>query len=356
MAEEHRPRLKRHFSVVAHSPDVVELRHGTWNPVSFTLSDDGRTGALLRVIGRLNGTATAREIAATERVPEAQVEALLAELGRLGALEEGPHHALDYYLDYVIPNLAPYGQRRRAEAIPVVLLGDKDITGEIERVLAASAAAGDVRVERTDPALWDLVERGARTWWTDPLAFEEEAEAFAPLRERLAVVAGTMLNPLELRAFNRVSLHHRIPWIQASVDGPFLLVGPTFLPYRTACWDCMETRVEMNLREGAVYQSYKRALAEGRATGATGPLDAVLSAMLGSYAAFEALNFALTGSSFMTGKMLAVYLPTMEFTFNEVLRLPGCQACGPSPESDDRELYFELRALLDGPGHDGGAG
>jgi hypothetical protein len=41
----------------------------------------------------------------------------------------------------------------------------------------------------------------------------------------------------------------------------------------------------------------------------------------------------------------------MEFTFNEVLRLPGCPACGPAPERDDRELFFDVRALLNGAGN-----
>jgi bacteriocin biosynthesis cyclodehydratase domain-containing protein len=346
------PRLKRHYSVVAHGPDVVELRYGTWNPVSFTLSDDSGTGALLRLIGRLDGTASTDEIAASEGVPEAEVEALLDELGRLGVLEEGPQHALDYHLDHVIPNLAPYGQRRRDQATPVVLLGDATVTGEVARVLAASASAGDVSVESADDELRATLARGALEWPRDPLAFEEEAEAFAVWRDRLVVVVGATLNPLELRAFNRVSLRHSIPWIHASADGPFLLVGPTFLPYRSACYECLETRVTMNLREGSVYQSYKRALAEGRATLSTLPLDAVLGAMLGSYAAFEALNFALTRTAFTVGKLLAIYLPTLEFTFNEVLRLPGCVACGPLAEGDDRELYFELRTLL---GADGSA-
>jgi bacteriocin biosynthesis cyclodehydratase domain-containing protein len=344
------PRLKRHYSVVAHGPDVVELRYGTWNPVSFTLSDDSGTGALLRLIGRLDGTASTDEIAADEGVPPAEVAALLDELDRLGVLEEGPRHALDYHLDHVIPNLAPYGLRRREGATPVVLLGDETVTGEVARVLAASASAGDVSVEPAGGELRTTLARGAREWPRDPLAFEEEAEAFAAWRDRIVVVAGATLNPLELRAFNRVSLRHAIPWIHASADGPFLLVGPTFLPHRSACYECLETRVTMNLREGSVYQSYKRALAEGRATASTQPLDAVLGAMLGSYAAFEALNFALTGTSFTVGKLLAIYLPTLEFTFNEVLRLPGCAGCGPLAEADDRELYFELRTLLDADG------
>ena len=352
MAGDRRLRLKRHYAVVAHSSDVIELRHGTWNAVSFTLSDDGGTGALLRLIKRLDGTASAEEIAQAEGVPEAEVDALVGELERLGVLEDGPQHALDYHLDHVVPNLAPYGQRRRESATPVVLLGDAAVTGEIERVLSASAAAGDLRVEAADAELREALARGARTWAADTLAIEEEAEPFSQWRDRLVVVAGATLNPLELRAFNRVSLRHRIKWIHASADGPFLLVGPTFLPHRSACYECLETRVTMNLREGAVYQSYKRALAEGRAAAATMPIDAVLAAMLGSYAAFEALNFALTGTSFTVGKLLAVYLPTLEFTFNEVLRLPGCAGCGPLAESDDRELYFEVRTLLG----DNGAG
>ena len=39
-------------------------------------------------------------------------------------------------------------------------------------------------------------------------------------------------------------------------------------------------------------------------------------------------------------------LPTMEFTFNEVLRLPGCSACGGLFEREDKELHFDLRALI----------
>jgi bacteriocin biosynthesis cyclodehydratase domain-containing protein len=270
-------------------------------------------------------------------------------------LEDGPQHALDYYLDHVVPNLSPYGERRRGPS-SVVILGDESVTGEIERALVSSVAASDLDVVAVDASTRRRLAHGASVWNSDPLAFEEDASAFAGWRGSLVIVAGSTLSPPELHAFNRVSLHHRIPWILAAADGPFLLVGPTFIPWRSACYDCLETRVGMNLREGASYQRYKLALAEGRAARATAPIDGVLASMLGSYAAFEALNFALTGASFTIGKMLAVYLPTLEFTFNEVLRLPGCPACGPSPENDDRELYFELRTLLGGSSNENGTG
>ena len=61
-----RLRLKRHYSIVAHSDDVVELRHGTWNPLSFTLRDDSGTGVLRGVLGRLDGSHSLGEIADVE--------------------------------------------------------------------------------------------------------------------------------------------------------------------------------------------------------------------------------------------------------------------------------------------------
>jgi bacteriocin biosynthesis cyclodehydratase domain-containing protein len=341
-------RLKRHFSVVPHSPDVVELRHGTWNAVSFTLSDDGGAGRLARIVKRLDGRLSTDEIAAAEEVPESDVEALVEQLTSLGVLEDGPQHALDYYLDHVVPNLSPYGERRRGPS-SLVILGDGALTNELKHALGSSVAANELEILEADAHARERLMRSAAVWDSDPLTFEEEAAAFAAWRNSLVVIAGSTLSPPELHAFNRVSLHHRIPWILAAADGPFLLVGPTFIPWRSACYDCLETRVGMNLREGASYQKYKVALAEGRATSATDSIDGVLAAMLASYAAFEALNFALTGASFTIGKMLAIYLPTLEFTFNEVLRLPGCPACAPSPENDDRELYFELRAVLGEP-------
>ena len=45
------PRIRRHFSVIGHSDDVVEVRHGVWNPVSHTLRDDSGSGSLFRIVG-----------------------------------------------------------------------------------------------------------------------------------------------------------------------------------------------------------------------------------------------------------------------------------------------------------------
>lgn len=347
MSDDIHLRLKRHYSILAHSTNVVELRHGAWNALSFTLADEQESGKLLGVLSRLDGKSSIGEIATAEQMPKTDVEALVDQLSDLGLLETDAEHVLDYYVEHIIPNLLPYGREKDVPEASVVLFGERQVADEIARVLRSSAPQNEYEVVDGDDGLRNMLLRGATSWASDGLRFEEEAEAFASWRDRLVVFASSTPNPLELRAFNLVSLKHRIPWIHAAVDGPFILIGPTIVPWRSACYECLETRVLMNLREAASYVGYKRVLAEGRALRATKPLDAVLQAMLASLTAFEALNFLLTGASFTIGKLLAVYLPTMEFVFNEVLRLPGCSACAPSPEGDDTELYFELRTLLD---------
>jgi thiazole/oxazole-forming peptide maturase SagC family component len=157
-----------------------------------------------------------------------------------------------------------------------------------------------------------------------------------------------VINPILFQTLNRVCLELCIPWIHSAVDGPFLFIGPIFVPYRSACYECFEARVIMNLRENASYQRYKQAIVEGHIKFGRLPIEPVLSGLLASHTALETLNFVQTENSFTVNKVLAIYLPTMEFTFNEVLRVPGCTACSPSSERDDKELYFDVRALIKG--------
>lgn len=101
----------------------------------------------------------------------------------------------------------------------------------------------------------------------------------------------------------------------------------------------------MNLRESSSYLQYKNALVEGKVRVGTLPLEPALTGLLAAHAALEVLNYCLTGTTFTVQKVLAVYLPTMEISYNDVLRVASCPACCPVPERDDKELYFDARIL-----------
>ena len=340
-----KPRLKRHYSVVAHSPDTAELRSGVWRPVSITLTDEHGSGHLLRMLRRLDGEHSLDDIAAAEGVPRSSVEALVDRLAEANAIETQANSALEYYLEQISSELQFQERRPGLKLKRAVVIGDSIISHQIISILQSSGLRDEYAVESGDPGLRSLLLRSGASWTSDSLAFEEETRPFAEWQNGFAVFGVSSVNPLEARALNRISLRYRIPWMHAAVDGPCLLVGPTFIPFRSACFECLETRFLMNMREGASYQRYKYELAAGRVSGAALPLDALFGALLSSLAAYETANFMLTGTNFTAGKMLSLYLPTMEFAFHDVMRMPGCPACGPEPARDDEELYFDMRAL-----------
>lgn len=337
-------RIMRQYSVVAHDRNTVELRAGAWNPVSFTLTDEAGSGNLFRILTKLDGTSSSASIAQTLNVPRSDVEALIDHLDQIGVLEAGTSSALDYYLDNISPTLTREKSFRASR--PVLLLGDEALTDEFQRHLSGSLEGVVIRRPASHEPAMQVLARRDTSWFQHGLKLHEQLGAFADFRDHFLVYLSASVNPIELAILNRVALGLQIPWLTANIDGPFLFVGPTFVPPSSPCFQCLETRIMMNLRESDSYVRYKNALVEGEIALGRSPLESSLASLAASHAALDALNFLLTGSAFTVGKVLSVYLPTMEFSYNEVLRLPGCAACGPVVERDDKELYFDIRALM----------
>jgi thiazole/oxazole-forming peptide maturase SagC family component len=181
----------------------------------------------------------------------------------------------------------------------------------------------------------------------DGLSLTRLADEFEPWRRSFAVVADRIVEPLRLQALNRIAHEIRMPFIHGVLDGPFLFVGPTVLPGSSACWECFETRMTMNLRESASYLAYKNALSQGQVLRGDPPVLPALLGVLGSHLALETTNYVQTGSTFTVEKVLGICLPTMEIAYSEVLRLPGCRGCGSLTERDDTSLTFDPRTWLD---------
>jgi bacteriocin biosynthesis cyclodehydratase domain-containing protein len=335
-------RLKRHYTLIAHGPNSVELRSGIWNPVSFTISDKSESGRLYRLLRRLDGSTPTAEIAREESVPRDEVEALINHLADFQAVELAPATALDHYLDDILS----WRGARTSEVTKLLVIGDRGLTGQIAAQLADSLGSGAVHLPDENEPNWRVLADSDTAWLRDGLASQEMFSAFEDWREAIVVCAQQNVDPWLLRKVNAVCLHHNVTWLHASADGPVLFIGPTMIPRRSACYECFEQRVVMNLREAGSYQRYKKALAERQVTVGTLPLEPALGSILTAHTVLEAINIFTTGASFTVGKVLAIYLPTMEFSYNEVLRLPDCGSCAPSSERDDAELYFDLGAYL----------
>jgi thiazole/oxazole-forming peptide maturase SagC family component len=345
---EKRPRRKSQFSVIAHSPDSIELRYGVWNPASFSIRDETNSGKLYQTIVALDGSRSTGDIAREVGLARSEVEGIVDYLDQLGLIEFGPTNVLDLYTHHLVPSLQPHSRSDRAAICKksIVILSDDALAKEIERTLTPSVGAQHVSTSGGNCELLQALKQAPASVLSDGLQLSQLIGRFSPWDESFLIAAQSTIDPLRLDILNRICLARKIPWIHAAIDGPFLFVGPTILPYRTACYKCFETRITMNLRESASYQNYKVALINSRITEGTAPAHPVIHSLLAAHCSFDALNFWMTASNFTTGKVLAIYLPTMELAFQEVLRLPGCPACGSQAGRDDTELYFDLRSVI----------
>ncbi|GAA2446887.1 hypothetical protein GCM10010191_75030 [Actinomadura vinacea] len=333
------PRIKRSFAVIGHSPDVVELRHGTWNTVAHTVRDDSRNGRLLTLISALDGTSSPAELAALHRIEQDEVDVLISHLRNLGVLEDNPSSALDHYLDTHAALLrAPQPPPPR----PVRVLGDADLADSVAGMVRQALPGVDVAPDTAGLALKVLDPEPG--WARDELWLSQTAAQFDDYQDAIVVWAQYRPDPLRIEVFNRIALRRGIRWVHGTIDGPFMIVGPSFRPGATACYQCLETRVLMNLKNSASYQDYKTALARAAASGGDPPVLTPLRHLLAAYLALEAVNLHSTDAAYTTGKAFAIYLPTWEHTAQEVLAVPGCTACG---SAEEEELYFDAGAWLD---------
>lgn len=341
------PRIKRHVVVIPHNENEVELKTGIWNATSLMLRDDKEDNTLSSIVIALNGEQSIGEIAQALDVSRSEIEGVIDHLGTVDMIEQAPANTMDYYLD-MMPLLTVNREAKASnEALTVSFIGEAQIF-ELLQPSLAGVLTGDTLHNKTDEFTAVLAETDD-AWLHDGLMLEQQLEKFAHWQNDFVVVVSKVINPVMLAKFNRIAHALQIPWIHAALDGPFIFVGPTIQGTAGPCFECFEQRVTMNLRESAPYLHYKKSLCRGNKI--KNELDTLfepINQMLCAHVAMEVSNFICTRHNFTQGKVLSMYLPTMEISYNPVLQFSGCRTCGANTLRDENQLYFEFESLLGG--------
>ncbi|MBT5472051.1 MAG: TOMM precursor leader peptide-binding protein [Nitrospina sp.] len=344
MSDKFNPRIKRPFNVILHSADEVELRVGSWNPVSFNITDDQKTGRVSRFIEALDGKDTPKKIGDDIGMSTEEVDNLIEQLRILDVLEEEPLTALDHYLDQNLPTLRTWGVPDLPKS--VIIISDLPEREEIAERLSASLKDISINVLADDSSLNHILRTGEDEWIHDQLKFEDVVHQFELWKDSFILFFDHTANPLTRRKLNRIALALKFPWLSAVMDGPFLLIGPLAVPDETPCFECLEKRILMNLSDPAGYINYKNALANGVARSLDWSPQPMLTQLLSAHVGIEALNYLVTGNSFLRGRMLSIYLPSMEFVYHQILQIPQCAGCGSLSVRQERETYFDIDSLI----------
>jgi len=128
---------------------------------------------------------------------------------------------------------------------------------------------------------------------------------------------------------NRTCLSANISWSSCSIEGPEVVIGPTVVPFETACYLCYKMRSVAcagNPEEEFAFETFlDRRKRDDSAQRESLVFGVGVAANLLSLEAVKALSGVLTLSA--RGRIVVLDLLTLESTKHVVLRKPWCPAC-----------------------------
>lgn len=209
------------------------------------------------------------------------------------------------------------------------------------------AAQMDMPIYLMDEKTAGRIRTADLTTNMDGLSTVKAVNSFADeFREYDAVIVCLRnLSVLFMRNLNRISIELEIPVIFTFVDGPVICALAT-QPYATGCLECFELRALSRLEDHVQYHRFAGLEAAGKA-GANGRGLIPLMNVLANIAVAEAYLFRKIGVSKFTGRLLTIYLPTLEIQAQDILRAPFCPACGAVAKATLEEKNVSARALVD---------
>ena len=155
--------------------------------------------------------------------------------------------------------------------------------------------------------------------------FEDET-AYASSKEHpdLIVLVDDQYDPKQFDRTNLASLRTKVPWIGYKNVSTRVEIGPTVIPFETACYTCLELRREGN-PENQLFSSetLDHLASAGKSLG-----QVFLSPGI-DLLALEVIKIIARFSSPVTyGSLYTLDLLTLESRIHPVLKIPRCPACG----------------------------
>lgn len=341
-------RIAEGLDLVVISADEVLVQFGTRSYPSELLRDSDLTGILGKLITRLlkEPAKLSDLLSGLQAEDQTNVHALIEDLLQRGILTNMLTSPVDQYLHYSFT-----GESRLA-ACNVSLLGAGPIG---VRVAHSLLQHGIGRITLLD-------DRKADDLWHTfvPFGPERDRGTGSPthtiLRGQLLAAGYTSVESLDAKldmagveaavarsdfivvAFeqpdlrlahlvNRICIRDRKPWLLATIDGNFGLIGPLFLPTHTACYNDYRTLSDAATPSPQMARKHHEHNLQ-RSAGSFFPGLPAYAEIVAGYASLAIVHFLLRDSSFALGRVLTIDFDRMMIDVEDVLKLPRCPVCG----------------------------
>ncbi|NFV13060.1 streptolysin associated protein SagC [Clostridium sporogenes] len=146
------------------------------------------------------------------------------------------------------------------------------------------------------------------------------------------------------RNINRVSIELKKPIIMSFIDGPFITILST-LPPKTGCLECFEQRILSRLEDHVLYHKFIESdfKPSDKSHKSIIPLLNIMTNMVISEG-FLINNF---NTCKIEGRVLSIFVPTLEIQSQDLLRVPFCPACGNVSKAKLKEINISTRNIVD---------
>jgi bacteriocin biosynthesis cyclodehydratase domain-containing protein len=190
-------------------------------------------------------------------------------------------------------------------------------------------------VKSIDQSLQSIGFRNIKTVDTSAVSIDADtfSEHFIGIDYLVACQAS--LNPGLFELVNELCLKNSNRWMHVTIEGTSAILGPSIIPFQTACYKCYERRIASNVQDLESHDAFQRKLIERNGSACEGfspPLESILS----SHVALEVARILTSFASPQTiGQFHEISGATLSIKSHPLLRVPRCPACrSASPEMD----------------------
>ena len=350
-------KLAQDARILFESTEVVRVRTGIWNFEEAIIDYSEEPPEIADTIrSAFESLASGREIDLEtvalhlDQTRRASVLQLFSDLLQSGLLVDTATQSQEAMIfsalmgrigDY---NLSKFDEIRGGidpVTAPAVIMSDSERAHEEALRLADQL---NMPMRSLEPAMVDALHAGDLTTGIDNYSSDMLSKMLENALEDAGAVLCVFCRPSVgfLRNLNRVVERLQKVLIVGLIDGPFLSIIGTRSPY-TGCFECFELRSLSRLEDHILYHKFAMGSKEPNSFAKDSPLAGLLTNLVVTEGFLE----QHAGAFRFAGRVLNIFLPTLEIQVQDLLRMPGCPACGYISKQQILDINYNTREALD---------
>lgn len=342
-------------SIFFNSDDEIRFRKGIWNfeEASLTLNDleDNMKEVVMFIVKELlddkliSFDDIVKKFSLNEKDSNLLNDIINSLIGnRFLEYDDKKNNMLNTVYEFIGEYFYDIPDENKVQKNKIIFITDNDRLKEYAK-LASEDLYMNVDMMSSDDI--KRIEKSNITDTTDAIDNIETQKELLKLFDGISCVVVSVEKPRLnlLRNINRLLLEKSIPIVISILDGPFLNIT-TIKGKETACYECFENRVVARNESLTVYNNFVKQTMNFKIKNKKTYITPILQSFT-SIALYEAFLFATIGKCKLAGRVINVYIPSIEIQIQDLLRVPFCPACGHISRAKYNEMYTSSKEVIE---------